>query len=61
VGGLQQQLIQRQQELREFGSKQEQYRNSLGLLRQEIGMSEPLVAQGAVSPVDSLASEAFGS
>jgi adhesin transport system membrane fusion protein len=54
VGGLQQQLIQRQQELREFGSKQEQYRNSLGLLRQEIGMSEPLVAQGAVSPVDML-------
>ncbi|WP_062385060.1 HlyD family type I secretion periplasmic adaptor subunit [Pseudomonas abietaniphila] len=54
VGGLQQQLIQRQQELREFGSKQEQYRNSLNLLRQEIGMSEPLVAQGAVSPVDIL-------
>ena len=54
VGGLQQQLIQRQQELREFASKQEQYRNSLGLLRKEIGMSEPLVAQGAVSPVDIL-------
>ena len=54
VGGLQQQLVQRQQELREFQSKQEQYRNSLGLLRQEIGMSEPLVAQGAVSPVEML-------
>ena len=45
IGGLQQQLIQRQQELREFSSKQEQYRNSLSLLRQEIGMSEPLVKQ----------------
>ncbi|MGI4839860.1 MAG: HlyD family type I secretion periplasmic adaptor subunit [Janthinobacterium lividum] len=54
IGGLQQQLVQRQQELREYQSKQEQYRNSLGLLRQEIGMSEPLVAQGAVSPVEML-------
>ena len=54
VGGLQQQLVQRQQELREYQSKQEQYRSSLGLLRQEIGMSEPLVAQGAVSPVEML-------
>lgn len=54
IGGLQQQLVQRQQELREFGSKQEQYRNSLNLLRQEIGMSEPLVQQGAISPVEVL-------
>ncbi|MEX5560000.1 HlyD family type I secretion periplasmic adaptor subunit [Pseudomonas rhodesiae] len=54
IGGLQQQLLQRQQELREFSSKQEQYRNSLGLLRQEIGMSEPLVQQGAISPVEVL-------
>lgn len=54
IGGLQQQLLQRQQELREFTSKQEQYRNSLNLLRQEIGMSEPLVAQGAISPVEVL-------
>ncbi|KMT54690.1 HlyD family type I secretion periplasmic adaptor subunit [Pseudomonas fildesensis] len=54
VGGLQQQLVQRQQELREFGSKQDQYRNSLSLLRQEIGMSEPLVKQGAISPVEVL-------
>lgn len=54
VGGLQAQLAQKQQELREFGSKQEQYRNSLSLLRQEIGMSEPLVKQGAVSPVEVL-------
>lgn len=54
IGGLQAQLTQKQQELREFASKQEQYRNSLALLRQEIGMSEPLVKQGAVSPVEVL-------
>ncbi|MCF4998899.1 HlyD family type I secretion periplasmic adaptor subunit [Pseudomonas syringae] len=54
VGGLQEQLIQRQQELREFSSKQAQYRQQLSLQRQEINMSEPLVAQGAVSPVEVL-------
>jgi adhesin transport system membrane fusion protein len=54
IGGLQQQLVQRQQELREYQSKTDQYRSSLSLLRQEIGMSEPLVAQGAVSPVEML-------
>ncbi|TVT79014.1 HlyD family type I secretion periplasmic adaptor subunit [Pseudomonas sp. H3(2019)] len=54
VGGLQEQLIQRQQELREFTSKQAQYRSGLALQRQEINMSEPLVAQGAVSPVEVL-------
>ena len=54
IGGLQEQLIQRQQELREFSSKQAQYRQQLGLQRQEINMSEPLVAQGAVSPVEVL-------
>nr|WP_301295719.1 HlyD family type I secretion periplasmic adaptor subunit [Pseudomonas nitroreducens] len=52
--GLQQQLVQKQQELREFVSKQAQYRNSLNLLRQEISMSEPLVAQGAMSQVELL-------
>jgi adhesin transport system membrane fusion protein len=54
IGGLQEQLIQRQQELREFISKQAQYRQALSLQRQEINMSEPLVAQGAVSPVEVL-------
>ncbi|QEY75835.1 HlyD family type I secretion periplasmic adaptor subunit [Pseudomonas denitrificans (nom. rej.)] len=52
--GLQQQLVQKQQELREFISKQAQYRNGLNLLRQEISMSEPLVAQGAMSQVELL-------
>ncbi|AZC15565.1 MULTISPECIES: HlyD family type I secretion periplasmic adaptor subunit [Pseudomonas] len=54
IGGMQEQLIQKQQELREFNSKQAQYRQQLGLQRQEINMSEPLVAQGAVSPVEVL-------
>ncbi len=52
--GLQQQLVQKQQELREFVSKQAQYRNSLNLLREEISMSAPLVAQGAMSQVELL-------
>ena len=54
VGGLQQQLVQKQQELREFTAKQGQYASSLALLRQEINMSEPLVKAGAVSPVEVL-------
>ena len=54
VAGLEEQLIQRQQELREFASKQGQFRNSLSLLRQEIRMSEPLVAEGAISQVEVL-------
>lgn len=54
VAGLEEQLIQRRQELREFASKQTQFRNSLNLLRQEIQMSEPLVAQGAISAVEVL-------
>ncbi|SDH93128.1 membrane fusion protein, adhesin transport system [Pseudomonas benzenivorans] len=54
VAGLEQQLVQRRQELREFASKQVQFRNSLGLLRQEIQMSEPLVAEGAISQVEVL-------
>ncbi|MFJ4349116.1 HlyD family type I secretion periplasmic adaptor subunit [Pseudomonas sp. NPDC089401] len=54
VNGLQQQLVQKQQELREFNSKRAQYASSLQLLRQEIGMSEPLVAKGAVSQVEIL-------
>ncbi|WP_129210553.1 HlyD family type I secretion periplasmic adaptor subunit [Candidatus Pseudomonas adelgestsugas] len=54
VGGLKEQLVQRQQELREFTSKQGQYRNQLSLQRQELNMSAPLVSQGAVSPVEVL-------
>ncbi len=54
LAGLQEQLIQRRQELREFASKQGQFRNSLSLLRQEIQISEPLVSQGAISRVEVL-------
>lgn len=54
VAGLQEQLTQRRQELRELESKQGQFRRGLELLRQEIGMSEPLVAEGAISPVEVL-------
>ncbi|WP_435635478.1 HlyD family type I secretion periplasmic adaptor subunit [Pseudomonas solani] len=54
VAGLEEQLVQKQQELREFASKQGQYRNSLELLRQEIAISEPLVADGAISKVEVL-------
>lgn len=54
LGGLEEQLVQRRQELREMGSKQGQFRSSLALLRKEIEMSEPLVASGAISPVEVL-------
>jgi adhesin transport system membrane fusion protein len=54
VAGLEEQLTQRRQELREFASKQGQFSNSLNLLRQEIRMSEPLVAEGAISQVEVL-------
>lgn len=54
IGGLEEQLAQRRQEVREMSSKQEQFRSSLSLLRKEIEMSEPLVASGAISPVEVL-------
>ncbi|BAN50026.1 HlyD family type I secretion periplasmic adaptor subunit [Metapseudomonas resinovorans] len=54
VAGLEEQLVQRRQELQEFLSKQAQFRNSLQLLRQEISISEPLVAEGAISKVEVL-------
>lgn len=54
IAGLEEQLTQRRQELREYASKQGQFRNSLTLLRQEIRMSEPLVAEGAASEVELL-------
>jgi adhesin transport system membrane fusion protein len=54
IEGLQEQLVQKKQELRDFQSKQNQYKNSLGLLQQEIKMSEPLLASGAISKVEIL-------
>ncbi|WP_407298887.1 HlyD family type I secretion periplasmic adaptor subunit [Morganella morganii] len=54
ISGLNEQLIQRRQELRELSAKKLQFSNSLGLLRQEITMSEPLIAEGAISKVEVL-------
>lgn len=54
ISGLQEQLVQKKQELRDFQSKQDQFRHSLGLLQQEIKMSEPLLASGAISKVEIL-------
>lgn len=51
---LREQLAQKQQEVAEFRSKQQQYRASLGLIQQELNMSSPLVAAGAVSEVEIL-------
>ncbi|WP_409311160.1 HlyD family type I secretion periplasmic adaptor subunit [Pectobacterium sp. B1J-3] len=54
ISGLEEQLVQRRQELRDFSAKQVQFRNSLNLLQQEIRMSEPLIAEGAISKVEVL-------
>nr|WP_052281884.1 HlyD family type I secretion periplasmic adaptor subunit [Kluyvera genomosp. 1] len=54
LSGLNEQLVQKKQELLDFQAKAAQYRRSLGLLQQEIGMSEPLVAKGAISRVEVL-------
>ncbi|WP_172147453.1 MULTISPECIES: HlyD family type I secretion periplasmic adaptor subunit [Pseudomonas] len=51
---LREQLIQKQQEQAEFRSKQQQYRSSLALIQQELNMSTPLVAAGAISAVEVL-------
>ncbi|WXL23994.1 HlyD family type I secretion periplasmic adaptor subunit [Ectopseudomonas mendocina] len=51
---LGEQLRQKQQELAEFRSKAQQYRSSVGLMQQELNMSEPLVATGAISQVEIL-------
>lgn len=54
LSGLDEQLVQKKQELLDYQAKGEQYRRSLGLLQQEISMSEPLVAKGAISKVELL-------
>jgi adhesin transport system membrane fusion protein len=51
---LGEQLRQKTQELAEFRSKSQQYRSSQGLLQQELNMSQPLVASGAMSQVEIL-------
>lgn len=54
ISGLEEQLSQKRQELLDFEAKKVQFRNSLGLLQQEVRMSEPLVAAGAISKVEVL-------
>ncbi|BDH44731.1 HlyD family type I secretion periplasmic adaptor subunit [Salmonella enterica subsp. enterica serovar Choleraesuis] len=54
ISGLEEQLVQRKQELLDFESKKGQYRSGLNLVQQEIRMSEPLVAAGAISRVEVL-------
>jgi adhesin transport system membrane fusion protein len=51
---LGEQLRQKTQELAEFRAKAQQYRSSMGLLQQELNMSQPLVATGAISQVEIL-------
>jgi len=54
LAGLNEQLVQKKQELLDFQGKVSQYRRSLGLQEQEVSMSEPLVAKGAISKVEVL-------
>lgn len=54
LAGLNEQLVQKKQELLDFQGKVIQYRRSLGLQQQEVAMSEPLVAKGAISKVEVL-------
>ncbi|MDG1581753.1 HlyD family type I secretion periplasmic adaptor subunit [Pseudomonas sp. GOM6] len=51
---LKEQLRQKTQELAEFRAKAQQYRSSLGLVQQELNMSQPLVESGAISAVEIL-------
>lgn len=51
---LKEQLRQKTQELAEFRSKAQQYRSGLGLIQQELNMSQPLVETGAISAVEIL-------
>lgn len=54
IAGLNEQLVQKKQDLLDYKAKQAQFRNSLRLLQQEISMSVPLVAKGAISKVEVL-------
>lgn len=54
VGILKQQKTQKQQEVSELHARIDKLRGSYNLARQELTMSEPLVKEGAISPVDIL-------
>jgi len=54
VGILKQQVVQRKQELAELKEKQREIKRTYRLLKKEIDLTEPLIAQGAVSEVEFL-------
>lgn len=51
---IQQQITQKQQELSELRARSQQLRRSYDLLKKELKLTQPLVAQGAVSEVELL-------
>ncbi|ANI83768.1 HlyD family type I secretion periplasmic adaptor subunit [Kosakonia oryzae] len=54
IAGLNEQLVQKKQELLDMQTKAAQYRKSLQLLQQEISLSVPLISKGAISRVEVL-------
>lgn len=54
IAGLNEQLVQKKQELLDMQAKAAQYRKSLQLLQQEISLSVPLISKGAISRVEVL-------
>ena len=54
IAGLEEQLAQKKQELLDFEAKKTQFSRSLGLIQQEVNMSQPLVSAGAISKVEIL-------
>nr|WP_235319240.1 HlyD family type I secretion periplasmic adaptor subunit [Kosakonia radicincitans] len=54
IAGLNEQLVQKKQDLLDMQTKAEQYRKSLQLLQQEISLSVPLISKGAISRVEVL-------
>jgi adhesin transport system membrane fusion protein len=51
---LQEQVLQRSQELKELKAKQEELQRTYSLIKKELEMTKPLVGQGAVSEVEML-------
>lgn len=54
---LRQQLAQRESELAELGTRESRLRESLGLIRQEIAITAPLVKEGVISEIELLRQE----
>lgn len=54
LGGLEQQVAQRKQELKAAQSQEKQLRRSYGLLKRELDITKPLLAEGVISEVEFL-------